>query len=235
MRNRPRIGVTTYPRNGTERATFSLPSAYVDAVRTAGGLPLLLTPGEEEPGEFLDHVDGVIFTGGGDLAPKLFEAPLHPTHYGVDEERDAFELALLEAALERSTPTLGICRGMQLLNVLLGGDLHTHLPEVLGDAVPHRSSGRCAARHHVRLDPNSRLAAVFKETDLWVRSWHHQAVNRLGRGLVPTAWAPDGTVEALELAGAPCLLAVQWHPELEQEEASPQRRLFQALIDLVRA
>jgi len=227
---RPRIGITTYPRRG-ERRSFSMPSAYVDAVRAAGGLPLLLPPGEEEPAELLAHLDGLVFSGGGDLHPELFDADHHPTVYGVCRERDAFELALMQAALERRTPLLAICRGLQLLNVALGGDLHLHLPEVTGNEVPHRDAGSSAARHPVRLAEGSGLARLYGRSELEVHSWHHQAVARLGRGLAAIGWAEDETVEAVELPGERWLLAVQWHPELDDASGRPGHPLFGALIE----
>lgn len=233
-RRRPRIGVTTYPRQGDERPSFTIPSAYVDAVRRAGGLPLLLAPGEEGPEEILQHVDGLVFSGGGDLDPAHFagdaDADPHPTQYGVDEERDRFELALMRAALEHATPTLAICRGLQLLNVVRGGDLHVHLPDVVGEDVLHRMPERRPATHPVRLAPECRLSAIYRATAIQTVSWHHQAVNRLGRGLVPVGWAEDGTVEAVEVQGCPWLLAVQWHPEMNEAEGA----LFEALVALAR-
>lgn len=225
-KRRPRIGITTYPRSGEERLLFTIPSAYVDAVRAAGGLPLLLMPGEETPEEYLDHVDGVIFAGGGDIHPDHFEGEEHPTQYGVDQERDAFELRLMRATLERATPTLAICRGLQMLNVVLGGDLHVHLPDVVGEDVLHRLPSRKPTLHRVRLAPDSQLASIYGQPAIDTISWHHQAVNRLGRGLVATAWAEDETIEGVALEGAPWLLAVQWHPEMQSDEV----QLFRALV-----
>lgn len=226
MSRRPRIGVTTYPRSGEERPVFSLPTAYVDAVRAAGGLPLLMAPGCESPEEYLDHVDGVIFAGGGDIRPEQFGAEEHPAQYGQDDERDAFELHLMRAALERKVPTLAICRGLQILNVVLGGDLHVHLPDVVGEEVLHRLPTRKPVLHRVRLAPDSALAAIYGGSEIETVSWHHQAVSRLGRGLTPTAWADDGTIEGVSLEGADWLLAVQWHPEMRAEELV----LFRALV-----
>ena len=226
---RPRIGITTYPRRG-ERRSFGMPSAYVDAVRAAGGLSFLLPPGEEETGELLEHLDGLVFTGGGDLQPGLFDADHHPTVYGVCRERDAFELALMQAALERRTPLLAICRGLQVLNVALGGDLHLHLPDVRGNEVPHRRTGASAVPHPVRLAEGSALALLYGRSELEVQSWHHQAVDRLGRGLAAIGWAEDGTVEAVELPGESWLLAVQWHPELDEASRRPGHPLFGALV-----
>lgn len=227
---RPRIGITTYPRSGEERPAFSLPTAYVDSVRAAGGLPLLLAPGCESPEEYLEHVDGVIFAGGGDIHPDHFGAEEHPAQYGQDDERDAFELRLMRAVLDRKTPTLAICRGLQMLNVVLGGDLHVHLPDVVGEDVLHRRPERKPALHGVRLAGGSALARVYGATRIETVSWHHQAVSRLGKGLAATAWADDGTIEGVCLEGADWLLAVQWHPEMQAGELA----LFRALVTLAR-
>jgi putative glutamine amidotransferase len=232
---RPIVGVTTYHREIEERPRFYLPSAYVDAVRTGGGIPVLLTPGEERPAELLESLDALVFSGGGDLDPVHFGGDTHPRSYFICEERDVFELQLIRAALERETPVLAICRGVQVLNVALGGSLHSDLEDAVGDAIPHRESQTCHTYHAVNLDPSSRLAALMGATELAeVASWHHQAVDRLGADLRAVAWAPDGTVEALELSGAPQLLAVQWHPELQIELGSVHRRLFEAIVRMAR-
>ncbi len=233
MRGRPRIGVTTYHRDNPDRPRFFLPAAYVDAVRLAGGLPLLLPPGDEEAEEILAHLDGVIFTGGGDIHPRRFGGSHHPHHYSICDERDEFELRLIRAALEARLATFTICRGTQVLNVALGGDLHGHLPDVVGEDVAHRESQDQHVMHQVAVAPGSRLAEVMGQTELEVASWHHQAVNHLGEGLRAVAWAEDATVEALELEDAPWLLAVQWHPELQLEDPG-QRRLFTAFLEAAR-
>ena len=230
------IGVTTYPRDAGARAAsgrvrFHLPASYVDAVRAAGGLPVLLPPGEQHPADLLDAVDGLVLCGGGDIDPARYGGGGHVAQYATCGERDAFELELAHAALGRATPMLAICRGLQILNVALGGDLHVHLPDVVGEEVPHRVSRERHTYHAVRIEPASRLAAVLERIELEVASWHHQAVARLGTGVRAVAWAEDGTVEALEVAGHPHVLAVQWHPELHAHEAaSPHLRLFRALV-----
>ena len=227
---RPLIGITTYHRETSGRERFSLPSAYVDSVRRAGGLAVLLTPGETEPGELLERLDGLVLAGGGDLDPKSYGGDVHTHTYSVSPERDLFELALLRGVLESGMPALAICRGMQILNVALGGGLHGHLPDVVGETVVHRSSQTEAAAHPVRLEAGSRLSASIGGPQLAaVPSWHHQALDRLGAGLEPVAWAPDEVVEAVELRGEPQLVAVQWHPEL----AGPTPAgggLFEALV-----
>lgn len=228
---RPRIGITTYQREldqGRER--FRLPSAYVDAVRGAGGLPLLLPPGETDPVAFLEVVDGLVLCGGGDMHPSRFGGEAHPAQFWVCEERDAFDVRLALAALERRTPLLAICRGMQVLNVALGGDLHVHLPEAVGESVPHRVSEDESSTHRVRLAADSHLARMHPTLEISVTSWHHQGIARVGEGLRPAAWADDGTVEALELPDRPEVLAVQWHPEMTHED-----RLFEEFTERSRA
>jgi putative glutamine amidotransferase len=227
---RPLIGITTYHRETSGRERFSLPSAYVDSVRRAGGLAVLMTPGEAEPGELLERLDGLVLSGGGDLDPASYGGDVHANTYSVSPERDAFELALLRGVLERGMPTLAICRGMQILNVALGGGLHVHLPDIVGDAVVHRASQTEAASHPVRLASRSRLAERIGGAELVaVPSWHHQALDRLGTGLEPVAWAPDEVIEAVELRGEPQLVAVQWHPELAGPTAAGGG-LFEALV-----
>jgi len=152
----------------------------------------------------------------------------------VDGERDRFELGVLAEALEREAPVLAICRGLQLLNVARGGTLHAHLPDVFGDTVAHRVPPLDPVRHDVRLEVGAGLGRIFEAGELEIASWHHQAVDRLGEGLRPAAFAPDGVIEALELEGAPFVLAVQWHPELQADAGSPQLGLFRALVELAR-
>jgi putative glutamine amidotransferase len=152
----------------------------------------------------------------------------------VDAERDVFELLLMEHALVRRMPVLAICRGMQVLNVVRGGGLHGHLPDVVGGEIEHRESQQRHTEHGVRLERDSHLGRIFGVEELTIASWHHQGVDRVGVGLRPVAWAPDGTIEALEDASLPDLLAVQWHPELQLYAQSPQDRLFRAFVDLSR-
>jgi putative glutamine amidotransferase len=231
---RPLIGITTYHRERSGRHRFQLPTSYVDAVRACGGAPVLLPPGDPHPDELLDPLAGLVFAGGGDVHAARFAAEPHPHSYGMCDERDAFELALMEAAIARGLPTLAICRGAQLLNVLQGGDLIGHLPDHVGEQVVHRTSSLVHARHEVRLASDSRLAAIYGTDKIDIPSWHHQAVGRLGRGLRPVAWAEDGVVEAVELEDAPALLAVQWHPEIDAADGGSDL-LFRHFLDAARA
>jgi putative glutamine amidotransferase len=225
------IGVTTYRREREGRERFTLPAAYVDAVRAVGGVPLLLTPGDAQPEELLERLDGLVLSGGGDLDPSVSAATVHGTVYGTCAERDAFEIALARAAIARGAPTLAICRGLQIVNVARGGTLHGHLPDVVGEAVPHRASQLEATAHPVRIAAASALAAALGAEHLdSVPSWHHQAIDRLGAGLTPIAWASDGVIEAVELAASPQLVSVQWHPELDMAPGAAGRRLFEGLL-----
>ncbi len=224
----PSIALTTYPAN--EAGAVELPEPYVDAVRRGGGRALLVPPGECDPAGLLDEVDGIVLCGGGDLDPGCYGGEPHDTIYNLDETRDRSELALAAAALERGLPTLAICRGQQVVNTALGGTLHIHLPDVVGEETLHRAPPREPIPHDVRVEPGSLLAKVIGADVVTPMSWHHQAIDRLGDGLRTVAWAPDGTIEAIEHEEHPWLVAVQWHPELTAAGDRTQQRLFDALV-----
>lgn len=226
----PLIGITTYHRN--ERGYIQLPGQYADAVRRAGGIPLLIQPGEPRLAELMDLLDGLILSGGGDVDPKRYSDDHHAEVYWVDEERDAAEFTLTEAALARNMPLLCICRGFQVLNVALGGTLITHIPAAMPEAIDHRQPpdkpyGPIA--HEVEVVADSNLARVMQADRVVTASWHHQGIDKLGEGLRVVAAASDGIVEAVELAGKP-VLAVQWHPELTAVSDPTQQKLFDELV-----
>lgn len=223
----PLIGITTNGRNAQDR--FHLPTAYVEAVRRAGGIAVLVPPGEARR-EWLDAVDAVVLTGGGDLDPATYGEPRHATVDGVDAERDRDELAIARHVVAAELPALCICRGLQVLNVALGGSLIQHLPEAVGTSVAHRSepTGHCA--HAIAVEPRSRIAELLGGTETAPMSWHHQAIGRLARGLAVVARAADGTIEAVALDGHARLLAVQWHPEITAAADPAQQRLFDAVV-----
>lgn len=230
---RPTIGITTYGPAAApdgELLHFSLPAHYVDAVVAAGGVPVLLGASALPAEETLAILDGLIIAGGGDIAPETYGGSGHETIYLVNPARDRFELALARAALARKLPILCVCRGMQLLNVALGGDLVPHIPDHYGDRVPHRKQEHMPCTHPVRVDAESRLSGILGATEFEVRSWHHQAVGRLGQGLRAVAWSPDGVIEAFESDNHRFLVGVQWHPEMDALGDDRQRRLFEALI-----
>jgi len=227
----PLVGITSYAREGGELPVFSLPTGYVDALRRAGAVPVVLPAGEDDPRSILPRLDGLVFSGGGDVAPSRYGGTMHETVYAVSEERDRFEFSLLRAALASwPGPLLCICRGMQVLNVVCGGTLHVHLPERLGNEVPHRVPPRQTCRHSVRLDSTSRLAALLGSNELSVCSWHHQGIDALGKELRAVGWAADGLVEAVEHTRHPWCIGVQWHPEMDADDPC-QQALFRGFVD----
>lgn len=211
---KPKIGVVTSPRGPEGPLLEAVERAYVDAVCRAGGLPILLPvldPGDAA--DVLATVDGLLLTGGGDIDPARYGAAPHPSVYGVDAGRDAWELALARAAVGGDVPVLGICRGSQVLNVAAGGSLVQHLPDVSDE--PHRVPERAdQVVHTVDVAEGSRLAAVVGCATLGVNTLHHQAAGVVGSGLAVVATAPDGTIEAIEGRHGCRVLGVQWHPEL---------------------
>ena len=230
--SRPLIGVTTYARN--EKREFTLPSEYVEAVRRAGAAAVLLPPGEEHLDRWLSAVDGVILTGGGDIEPETYGGRRHETLYMTDAERDRTELDLTQRILDSGMPTLAICRGVQILNVALGGTLHEHLPDTFGESVLHRKPPRDPTPHQISVAEGSKLASILGATEFTSASWHHQAIREAAPGLEVVAHAPDGVIEAVEDPQHPWLYAVQWHPELTAADDPIQQRLFDALAEASR-
>jgi putative glutamine amidotransferase len=225
----PLIGISCYAQRarwGTwdDQANL-LPRRYADAVAQAGGLPVLVPP---VPGiaDAVGRLDGLVLSGGGDLDPASYRAARHEQTGPANESRDSAELALCAAALGSGLPLLGICRGLQVINVALGGTLHQHLPELVGHDGHSPEPGGYGS-HEVTVAAGSALAGALGRNRLAVPTHHHQAADRLGAGLVATAWADDGIVEAVELgsAGPRFMLAVQWHPE-----AGGDPSLFRALV-----
>jgi gamma-glutamyl-gamma-aminobutyrate hydrolase PuuD len=228
MSRRPVIGITTY----LTRARFSqweeeaalTPAAYVNAIEAAGGRPLLVPPSTEGIEETLDRLDGLLFSGGSDLDPELYGQDAHPETNGIVPQRDRAEIALLRAALDRDMPVLAVCRGSQILNVALGGDLVQHLPDVVGDERHKHTPGEFAD-HDVALEPGTRVQEILGD-HAPVKSHHHQGYGRLGEGLQEAARAEDGTLEALEDPSRRFALGVLWHPEAGEDFA-----LFEALVE----
>ena len=198
-----------------------LPRAYTDAVRSAGGAAVLLPPdpeAAEAPRELLDRVDALVLAGGSDVDPGCYGADPHPRTVRTRPERDRFEFALAREALARGLPLLGICRGMQVLNVARGGTLVQHLPEELGDD-RHLTAPGIWAEHGVRLQPDSLAARAARAEHVTVTTHHHQGIGELGEGLVATGWSEeDEIVEAIELPSAGFALGVLWHPEQDATE-----------------
>lgn len=212
----PRIGITTYREQARwglwDAAADVLFTLYADAVVQAGGLPLLLPPVDAAlAGAAVAALDGVLLSGGADVEPARYGAPRSPHTGPAQPHRDQWELALTRAALEQHRPLLGVCRGMQVLDVALGGTLEQHLPDVVGHPGHAPVPGQFG-RHEVRFAPDSRLGTLLGER-IVIATHHHQAVHTLGSGLVAAGWADDGTIEAIELAGTDWVVGVQWHPE----------------------
>jgi putative glutamine amidotransferase len=224
---RPVIGVTTYLTPATfgvwEEDAALVPAAYVRAVEKAGGRPLLVPPSTDAIDETLDALDGLLFSGGSDLDPELYGQDAHAETNGVVPERDKGELELLQAALERDMPVLAVCRGSQVLNVALGGDLVQHLPDVVGDE-KHKHTPGVFADHDVDVLPGTRVHRILGDRAP-VKSHHHQGYGRLGEGLREAARAEDGTLEAVEDPSRRFTLGVLWHPEAGEDFA-----LFEALV-----
>jgi putative glutamine amidotransferase len=228
----PMIGISAYREQARwgvwDVEAVVLPRRYADRVAQAGAIPVLLPPtaGIEEA---LPRLDALVLSGGGDIDPARYGAEPGPHITSVHAERDAAEFALLETALARGLPVLGICRGLQLINVALGGTLHQHLPDVVGTH-EHAPKPGAFAGHEVTIARGSRLAAIVGAAGpgqpVTVPTHHHQGVDRLGAGLTALAWTADGTIEAVELdpGQSPFVLAVQWHPEAGQDLS-----LFRAL------
>ena len=222
--------MTTYGRDPAGGGDYALPASYADAVVRAGGTPVLLPP-VQELFAVVDRLDGLILSGGGDLAPSRYGQPAHETMYMVDGGRDSAELALARHAAEQQLPCLCICRGIQVLNVALGGTLIPHLPERVGDGLSHRVPPRRPAFHEVQLEADSRLARAVDGGPVFVASWHHQSVDGIAPGLRVVARAADGVVEAIEMDTHPWLVAVQWHPEITAAHDPQQQALFDALVE----
>jgi putative glutamine amidotransferase len=223
---RPLIGISTYREQARWGAwdlpAVLLPASYADAVAEAGGEPVLLPTGAVSA-EAVRRLDGLVLAGGADVDPARYGHPAGPHTTVLRPERDAAELAVLQAALSRDLPLLAICRGMQLLNVELGGDLLQHLPDIPGAGIHNPGAGLFAGRQ-VRTAPGTQLDRLLGPTAA-VDCHHHQALDRIAPELTPSAWAEDGLVEAVEATGRRFCLGVQWHPE-----AGADRRLFEALV-----
>ena len=222
----PLIGISSYLDTaawGVWRQPAALiPQSYVDGVAGAGGLPVLLPPQARGAARVVAALDGLLLAGGPDVDPARYGRPPHPRTGPPATARDAWEFALLDAALARGIPVLGVCRGMQVLNTALGGTLVQHLPDRVGHT-GHQPARATFGPQTVRVRPDAVLGPVLGGAAT-VRCYHHQAVDRLGTGLLPAAWAEDGTVEAVELPGRRFTVGVQWHPETDGRDP----RLFRA-------
>lgn len=233
--SKPLIGITT--RNGRDadgHPLTALQHSYITAVAQAGGLPVLI-PAVLPAEDFLDlysRLQGILFSGGGDVSLKYFNGSDHPRIGEVDEARDLTEITLLRRAVSDGKPILGICRGVQVMNVALGGTLYTHIADQLKGALDHNYPGnlRRALVHPVNVDETARAAGVFGETLLHVNSLHHQGLKEIAPSLRAAGYAPDGLVEVVEIPDHPYAIGVQWHPEWLTDQPAMQR-LFQSFVD----
>ncbi len=233
----PLIGLTANfsPADDGKFGTIQVGESYVQAVLKAGGLPVVIPVGLSglELQALIERLDGILLTGGSDVNPARFQGPDHPRVYGIDDRRDELEITLVQRAVETGRPFLGICRGVQVINVALGGNLYTDIADQMTGALRHDyypSIPRNHLAHAVSIEKDSVLAQVLGGVSMEVNSLHHQGLDRLAPNLRTVARAPDSLIEAVELPGHPFGVGIQWHPEWLQEHA-PQRRLFRAFIE----
>ena len=232
---KPIIGITTFESTNPDGLpTVTLLQAYVYAITQAGGVPVLIPSMLVESGwnVLYGRLDGVVFSGGGDIAPERFGGENHPRVAGIDLLRDSIELNLLRALVDDGKPFLGICRGIQTVNVGLGGTLYEHLGEQFAKGIDHTypSTMRTHLVHEVKIEEGTQIAEAVGEPILKVNSLHHQGLRDVAPALRVTGYAPDGLVEAVELPEHPFGLAVQWHPEWMTDQLST-RKLFKAFVD----
>jgi putative glutamine amidotransferase len=231
----PIIGITTSrSKNSYDQPVVSLNGAYVKAVIQAGGIPILLPSmiANEDWEELYSRLDGILFSGGGDISLDYFKGAPHPRIDEVEPDRDLVELNLLRASVSEGKPFLGICRGCQLINIGLGGTLYTHIPDQLPGALDHSYPGnmKTVLVHEVRIEEGTRTAEVLGEPIIKVNSHHHQGLKEVAASLRISGYAPDGLVEAVELPDHPFGLAVQWHPEYLTDQLLT-RKLFKSFVE----
>ncbi len=231
---KPIIGITSDFRTTDPEPTYFLRARYVRAIAAAGGLPLILPPTATAADQrhLLDRIDGLLVTGSGpDLDPRLYRERQRQPFPRMAPERARFELQIIRRAFAAARPILGICGGLQVLNVAFGGSLIQDIPAEVTAALRHRPAAPTdEPMHPVRLVPGSLLQRIFQRGVLRVNSHHHQAPRRIGRGGVVSAVAPDGVIEALEWPAAAFVVGVQWHPEQLAARAGLQRRLFRSFV-----
>jgi putative glutamine amidotransferase len=232
---KPLIGITTaQSKTVNDQPTVMLMQSYIHAVRQAGGVPILIPSLLAEDGwdTVYTRVDGILFSGGGDIGLEYSPGDPHPRIDEVDLQRDSIELKMMQAAASDGKPFLGICRGCQVMNVALGGSLYTHIPDQLPNALDHSYPGnmRTILVHEVKIEEGTHLAEIFAEPILKVNSLHHQGLKDIAPSLRAAGHAPDGLVEAIELPDHPFGLAVQWHPEWLTDQAST-RNLFHMFVE----
>lgn len=230
---KPLIGITTYnTKNPYDRDISAIQHSYIRAVTGAGGVPILIPAilPADDLNELYLHLQGILFSGGGDISLKYFDGENHPSIHEVDERRDVTELSLLRQSVQHEKPFLAICRGLQVMNVALGGTLHTHIPDQIPNSLKHDNDEFTLISHPVNIDEESHMAEIFGETLLHVNSLHHQGIKDLASNLRIVGHAPDGVIEAVELPEHPYALGVQWHPEWMTDQPAMQK-LFKSFVD----
>lgn len=244
-RDLPLIGVTTSemrtaetvrqtPEGEPPRAEMALGLTYMRAIEFAGGIPVVIPPLHVQAiPALLDSISGLCLSGGPDLDPQSYGAREHPNLGPTEPDLDRFELAIARRADARGMPLLAICRGAQTLNVVRGGSLLQHLPDLKGEIQHRQEAAGEQPTHEVEIEPDSRLAELLGSTHLEVNSFHHQGIERLGKGLRAVAHAPDGTIEGIEAPDRPFCVGVQWHAELLIERHE-ETAMFEAFVDTSR-
>jgi len=231
---KPLIGLTTTRLlKKTSPPAFGTNELYAKAISISGGLPVLipLSLSNDDLDTLLMRLDGILFTGGYDIDPRQYGNQPHPKVDGIDKDRDRIEVYLVREVIQSPKPFLGICRGLQVINVAMGGSLYEHLPDQLPGSITHDNHHRARdfLAHGVSVKPNNRLSQIISSNQVQVNSLHHQGVRKIAAELFPTAHAPDGLIEAFEMPGHPFGIAVQWHPE-ELQEYEVMRKLFLTFI-----
>jgi putative glutamine amidotransferase len=237
--SQPLIGLTTtFTPRRSHPPIYGINRPYATAIQHTGGLPVLIPNnlGDDDLDQLLSRLDGVLFTGGYDIDPACYGLPGHPLSERIDHDRDRLEIHLVKSMAQSGQPFFGICRGLQIINVALGGSLYEHLPDQLPNNVhaENHDKPRNYLAHSVSVVPGSQLSHILGKYEAHVNSLHHQGVRQVAPSLIVSATAPDGLVEGCELPGLPFALAVQWHPEELQEDKS-MSYLFAAFIQACQA
>lgn len=231
--SKPLIGITTYnAKNSYGRDISAVQHTYIRAVIQAGGIPILIPAilPSDDLNDLYNRLQGILFSGGGDISLKYFAGVQHPSIHQVDEARDVTEISLLRQSVENQKPFLAICRGIQVMNVAMGGTLHTHIPDQVSNSLKHDNEEFKIIAHPVNIAEDSKMAEIFGETLLHVNSLHHQGIKDLASNLRIVGHAPDGVVEAVEIADHPYAIGVQWHPEWLTDQPAMQK-LFKSFVD----
>ena len=238
-KRKPLIGCTTYRKTADHSPPndiLGLMPSYLEAVKAAGGIPVMIPLGlsDDDLRTAVQQMDGILLPGGGDIEPGIYQGQGHPTVGGVDEDRDRVEITVARTAVTQQKPLLAICRGLQVLNVALGGSLWEDVELLMPQAMHHEhvhSHPRNYLAHNVTIEPDSLLAKQLGMTETAVNSLHHQGIRRLAADLRATAVAPDGLIEGVEVISHPFALGVQWHPENLIHDVPHMLRLFRGLVE----